>query len=1411
MNFNKRTLEKENLILQEEDKSQRLYEISRYINKKENILLQLHIDFKTIASFDINEYGSMIVENYEKFSAQRQDNYFFIIPTMEFKPTESKIIVSHPCFGTSLQQRLFDFPSSIDEKLSWASQLIYSVSLIHSLGLFHGEIFPSKIYLTNFDQIHLLTMGFIVPQFFAIDDYASFDLFYPQDEEKCFIAPERFCARKTLYCNLEDINILFSLQQADVFNLGCVLFFIFTEGESLFDFYLLQQSRKDKQFEKNIMSKKLKRIEDLKIRAIIEEMIKLNPNERLKSYEFLLKWNSTFISKNPQLYFIERILICKTLLPDYKALIICFFLFMTDDAKSFSKKFFLAITLEKVKTLIEEVLDSQDIVGVYNLLSIFDKESHLEEENNEKSVFSYKRGQKIFFEIKDKILMVFVKFVEVLILRLKNPSLCDLVTSQISSSILNKKFILTHTQERVKLIQKASTKLSTKKKEEVDWKISINLKNLLHLLQRCHTTEVPLITQKFIENFCNKDSFVFILVSLQDTLEEAINNKFYRLSSLQILATIISLFKKFQYVLPSCPIRVLHKICFRLFSIVLNAPSNITLKIYLINSIKTLLKFCFTSIIPEYTEGKKEVFPEKVLNNASFYIEVCKLSCKFSSCILKCLDEFRLSRDLLTVLPKIIPFLFNDENLLAIQCKIFSANYRHLQLIALKCLPYLIVRQSMSVQLSCYKIICPESLDELKAFVRSVEMTVFLSEKNLLLLSKTLFYHMLIQLKGSYFPDLREFLKTIFEELSWKIGEGSKWLFDILENMLDEIPVMSLDTKRERSLSLPLNLSKSKTSLTEISSSSLEVSAFSELEINTMLKKFAEFLLTSGSDETFECLQLSLKFSNDMLIEDILLRKILSLTKARNSISNYGNQLAELAIEAGLSLVKVNSFAQQILISSNASHTADVEESLFPQGNFLEVFIKKDEKITSLGQVSKNNLCAGTKSGKIICYTLDKLSEENNTCFNIEGKVISFTQGDFNNNFIAASSQQVSLYDLEKGEVRTWKEKDNVLSTLIKLENEASSVCTFSSGKVCLVDVRSPELIFLNKLTSNAGTVTACTKIKQGSNLLLGTQKGYVALFDLRMSMFFCSYQLRRKKSFQSINALHTFFLEPNKESIVVSYQSEKSEFSIFSLNENDLILPFAHFSREQKGENEAIKTVPFLENVTKKLPLSLDSGFERYEISWDISQKSGYEHKFSELILSWQTNSKTENELNINYDSSEPYQCISPQKSSSINSFVSFQNKKFNNLFCAGTDSIIRSFYFQRPIQPNDQKKDGTHLIELKSLPNTHRFIRNFDHYHSGPNLTIIEEYQSFEASFSKKLVKSSNSFSDRKTEERLSKEEILRQAQNNIKGGNGHELSINCLVALQGNIMTENQSILSHGNICVTAGDDGKIIFWK
>ena len=214
-----------------------------------------------------------IIETQNKIVNQRLHN---VLPLIYKVENARSGIIFRQYLEYNLKERIYLMPYLNNIQKLWISfQILYAVNDLRDLNIVHGDLKPENILLTSNLSVYISDIATYKPGYISMNDIGNYTFFFGTNKNDtltgCYFAPERLLDKGETI----DVNKSFSM---DVFSVGLIIAELFLE-KNIFDFSSLLNYKKN-----NIDYDK---IEDLlakipkKICAIIKDMIKINPDERI--------------------------------------------------------------------------------------------------------------------------------------------------------------------------------------------------------------------------------------------------------------------------------------------------------------------------------------------------------------------------------------------------------------------------------------------------------------------------------------------------------------------------------------------------------------------------------------------------------------------------------------------------------------------------------------------------------------------------------------------------------------------------------------------------------------------------------------------------------------------------------------------------------------------------------------------------------------------------------------------------------------------------------------------------------------------------------------------------------------------------------------------------------------------------
>ena len=175
-----------------------------------------------------------------------------------------------------LKERMYLLPYlTYIEKVWITFQLLFTLNHINKLNLVHGDLKPENILITSNLSVFISDFASYKPAYIKSGDYTYyFGSNNSADMKGCYLAPERLLQDDEINMKQNVKNI-----KMDVFSLGAIIAELFLEKE-LFNFTTLLNYKKGNK-EIIDIDEILIQIKNEKIRELIYNMIKINPEDRI--------------------------------------------------------------------------------------------------------------------------------------------------------------------------------------------------------------------------------------------------------------------------------------------------------------------------------------------------------------------------------------------------------------------------------------------------------------------------------------------------------------------------------------------------------------------------------------------------------------------------------------------------------------------------------------------------------------------------------------------------------------------------------------------------------------------------------------------------------------------------------------------------------------------------------------------------------------------------------------------------------------------------------------------------------------------------------------------------------------------------------------------------------------------------
>lgn len=235
---------------------------------------------KPYSSFEVREYVRQILE--ERSIIADIPNALAYQKIVEVG--SAGFLVRQYMFS-SVYDRMSTRPFLEDIEKKWlAFQLLCAVRDCHAHNVYHGDIKTENILVTSWNWLYLTDFSSsFKPTNLPEDNPADFSFYFDTSARRtCYIAPERFTTT-----SLGDLQGELNWAM-DIFSVGCSIAEIFLEGP----IFSLSQIFKYRSGEYSPEHTHLNKIEDPEIRAMILNMIELDPEKRYSAEQHLSFYRS---------------------------------------------------------------------------------------------------------------------------------------------------------------------------------------------------------------------------------------------------------------------------------------------------------------------------------------------------------------------------------------------------------------------------------------------------------------------------------------------------------------------------------------------------------------------------------------------------------------------------------------------------------------------------------------------------------------------------------------------------------------------------------------------------------------------------------------------------------------------------------------------------------------------------------------------------------------------------------------------------------------------------------------------------------------------------------------------------------------------------------------------------------------
>ena len=219
-----------------------------------------------------NEINNVIQMSKSYFTQLEKANIPGIVVNKPYIYGEGAYLV-RPYFSQSLQSKMNDFPELTEYEKDWISyQILRDIKSLHENGLFHGDIKPENILLTDRLQVQIVDEAPFKPLYLKNSQPNFFFHYFSYFGGSCFLAPERVIDGSGI--PLQQLQ----LSKCDLFSLGCLLAYIYLNGKTLFNFTTIQEYQQNNN--KDRLLKSLHSIKNENMRNLIIKLLDLSPKNR---------------------------------------------------------------------------------------------------------------------------------------------------------------------------------------------------------------------------------------------------------------------------------------------------------------------------------------------------------------------------------------------------------------------------------------------------------------------------------------------------------------------------------------------------------------------------------------------------------------------------------------------------------------------------------------------------------------------------------------------------------------------------------------------------------------------------------------------------------------------------------------------------------------------------------------------------------------------------------------------------------------------------------------------------------------------------------------------------------------------------------------------------------------------------
>lgn len=188
--------------------------------------------------------------------------------------------LARPFFSTSLEDLMtFQQPPITNVEKTWiAFQIVTAMTRLHQSGLSHYDLKPSNVFVEQSFFTYVTDLAPFKPKTISPNRMNFYYHFFTTNSSSgYYLAPERFSNDPESGENID-------MKAADLFSLGCVLYFIFSNGKHLFDVTSGMRYGAGKLD----VTEKINQLPKKSMRSLILRLISLDPKTRLDAEQTII-------------------------------------------------------------------------------------------------------------------------------------------------------------------------------------------------------------------------------------------------------------------------------------------------------------------------------------------------------------------------------------------------------------------------------------------------------------------------------------------------------------------------------------------------------------------------------------------------------------------------------------------------------------------------------------------------------------------------------------------------------------------------------------------------------------------------------------------------------------------------------------------------------------------------------------------------------------------------------------------------------------------------------------------------------------------------------------------------------------------------------------------------------------------